>query len=414
MALVLKALAVAALGACLLAPGAAAATGAPFSFGVDTQARGDANIAHAAGAGGDRMIVTYAESAPALVARRIPRGAERTDAEHVVAAREGARPVDNIALTYNPRAREYLLAFYWWTPEKDSFTELLVQRIAPDGRPLGEPVPVSHGRARGLQPADPEILYEPRSGGYLAVWGGADERGHLRKFIYSQRLDSRGRPTSTDDTRLGTQTTFERHVARDATSGGFLLAHAAVRNDRSLLVTRRLDSSGRPVAPQRPVALPRHVGEFRIAYGARSRRYAVALGIWRAPQRIELRTLDRSGRRLSGRVAGMPAPSWAGGVDLKDIVYASRADRFLVTWSFVDDQMNAGTFYYPRGQRIGGDGRRLAGGRLSFGERGKRQPTTGLGPLPIYDPREDEHLVIWNESRPAFTSELWGRRVGAR
>ena len=95
-------------------------------------------------------------------------------------------------------------------------------------------------------------------------------------------------------------------------------------------------------------------------------------------------------------------------------MYASRSNRFLLTWSFVDDQFRLGTFMYPRGQRIRGDGRRLAGSRLAFGARGKDEPISFLGPLATYDSRDDEHLVIWNEVEQTSGGTLWGRSVSAR
>jgi hypothetical protein len=413
----LKTLLAALLAAFALAAPAAAATGEPFSFGIDPVARGLANVAYATGPGGDRMLVAYSEGPGDIVARRIPRGAERADASYVVASRPGRRPVDYISLAYNARAREYLVAYYWWSSSNGS-EEVLTQRIALDGTPRGEPTAVSH-LAEGLEPREPELVYEPRSGGYLAIWGGTDPDGSLKRTIYSQRLDSRGRPTAERDTVLGEQSTFGRQVVRDATSGTYLLVHARAAGGvvGPRLVTRRLDSAGRPLARQRTVDLPSGTSAFRIAYGARARRFLLALDVRSG---IQLRTLDRAGRKLGGAIT-IDSPRQAPDAFPTGLVYAPRSDRFLLTWVFADDRFHAGYFTYGRGQRISGDGRRLTGRRLVFAADGSAGHSIGgPGPIATYDARDDQHLVIWGDQQqggqPQGSSgqELWGRRVDAR
>ncbi|MCJ7696011.1 MAG: M4 family metallopeptidase, partial [Anaerolineaceae bacterium] len=248
----------------------------------------------------------------------------------------------NPAVAYNSTAGEFLVI--WDQEYAPTDHDIYVQRVNTAGELVGSVISVDYTIA---DDSLPDLVYNPVSGEYLAVW----ERYHTEQSeVYAQRLDGSGNPVS---------------------GGGFYVADDS------------MDESGAAVE------FNAGTGEFMVVYHIQS----------------ASDNYDIYGQRVSsiGSLSGgLIQISTASGHQLQpQLGYNAETEQFLVVWQ------DARTTQDIYGQFVDGAGA-LTGGNFAIANEGSNYRNN---PQIAYQPNGKEYMVTWSMNAPGEDVNIYYRRV---
>ena len=309
-------------------------------------------------------------------------------------------------VAYNRANNEYLVV---WEDGRIPSAAIYGQRVAADGRLLGDEVPMAqdaHSQAFG-----PTIAYNDTNNQYLVAW--SDGRNYPRSGLdlYGRIVGSDGRPVSSELAIAGAPgLQWPTSVVHNGVDNEYLVVWTDERDPRVpgfAVYGRRLAHDGSPILQDFPIAKAR-AGQrsAQAVFNSRAREYMVIWSDGRGPRP----ETEIYGQRVGadGALRSTNFPVLLASRDLHvsaGLAYNPSDNTYLVV---SDRQPSGGFFTEIAGQRIAADGRGLGPVfTIARGPGGR-----GIS-RPVYDQSAGRYLVIWPDRRNSDFNEgdIYGQLV---
>lgn len=312
------------------------------------------------------------------------------------------------SVAYNSTDDEYLVV------GQDGSGDVIGQRIAPDGRRLGEMFGISGNRAVGV--SVPAVVHNPVDSEYLVVWWDARRAkggdGDPTGDIFAQRIAADGSRIGWNLRISGKEITWRWDPD---------LVHNVVRNEYLVvwedgsrdIVGQRLFSNGERIGRRIPVSEADSVQAAypAIAHDAAHNRYLV---VWEDFRNYGVSGWDVYGQQIAAkgrlvdanfRISGAAATA---GDQYPGVGFNTNRNQFLVFWHDERRDRQIGADVY--GQRLSAKAERLGGNFRLTNDTTKSNGCCQAASV-AYNPTSDQYLAL--VAPIDQTGHVYGQRIRA-
>jgi hypothetical protein len=307
------------------------------------------------------------------------------------------------AVAYNLDTNQYMVVW----EDRRSDADIYGQRVNADGSLDGAEVPIAGAGATGRH--RPQVAFNPISGEYLVVYVYAEENNNVR----GRRVPAAANP-STPEIDIATGTTDQNYPdvacrTLEPGGGGYLVVWRDTDSTQSDVKGQRLNASGDLLTAQDICVEASNQYSPRVAYSPEDDRYLV---VW-----PDARDTATQGTNIYARQVGgtgtlydeFAVSTAAENQSHAEVSYSSGALSYVVAWQ---DTRNAGTAPDLYGQRVGGEGALIdttaeANDPLFVFSGSQESPALAWAGA------ETSGLVVWEDSRNAESSHIYGLRLEA-